>query len=140
MTDDPNAAFVTPGRTHLSMTTDALTRDTVRAALVELLTIGQHHDAANLTTLSAVGNTRRALAHQHGTHDPTAPFALDDQRLAALNHALETVNRTPITLPPPQRPDTAGLRDGLSELAAIALSWLDTLPVPRRPDPEAEPS
>jgi hypothetical protein len=125
MTDDPCAAFVTPGRTHPTMTTNIVTCDAVRAALVDLLTIGQHHHAATPGTLSAIGDTRRALSHQHGTQDPTAHYA---QALDAVNGALAVV-------PQPRQPDAAGLRHGLTELAAVALGWLDTLD-PSHPDDE----
>ena len=129
MTDDPSAAFVTPENNHPAMTTptDTVTRDAVRAALVDLLTIGQHHHAATPTTLTAVGHTRRALAHHHDTHNPTAH---PDQRLAALTQALDAVNDALIVIPHPRHPDTTDLRDGLTELAALALGWLDTLPDP----------
>lgn len=136
MTDDPSAAFVTPGRTHPTMPTsaDSVTWEAVRVALVDLLTIGQHHQAATLATLAAVGDTRHALANQHGMHDPAAHFAPDDRRLAALTQALDAVGGALIVVPQPRRPDTAGLRDGLAELAAVALGWLDALPDPEPDD------
>lgn len=138
MTDDPSKAFVTPGRTHHTMPTptNTLTRDVIRAALVELLTIGQHHHAGTPTTLTAIGNTRRALATQHGIQNPAAHSADDHQRLAALSQALATVGGAVIAVPHPRRPDTAGLHDGLTELAAVTLGWLDTLPNPSHPDDE----
>lgn len=132
MTDDPSKAYVTPERTHHAMT-DTLTRDAVRDALVELLTIGQHHHAATHPTLTAVGHTRQALAVQHGNQHPAAHSTDDHQRLAALSQALATVGGALIAVPHPRRPDTTGLRNGLTELAAVALGWLDTLSDPPRP-------
>lgn len=122
MTDDPNAAYVPAGKNHPTMTvhTDTITSETVRAALIELLTLGQHHHAATHTTLTAIGDTRRTLA----------PSADDNQRLAALSQALATVGGALITVPHPRHPDTTGLREGLTEMAAITLGWLDTLPEP----------
>ena len=136
MTDDPCAAFVTPGRTHPTMPTGIVTCDAVRAALVDLLTIGQHHHAATSATLSAVGDTRRALSHQHGTQDPTAHYAHDHRRLTALTHALDAVNGALAVGTQPRQPDAAGLRNRLTELAALALGWLDTLTDPSHPDDE----
>lgn len=132
MTDDPSAAFVTPERTRPAMTTptDPLTSEAVRTALVDLLTIGQHHHAGTPATLTAVGDTRRSLAHR---------LTLDDQRLTALNDALSAVSEALLVVPPPRRPDTAALRDGLTELAAVALGWLDTLPGRPQPNPDTEP-
>jgi len=132
MTDDPSAAFVTPERTHPAMTTptDTLTRDAVRIALVDLLTIGQHHHAGTPATLTAVGDTRRALADR---------FPQDDQRLVSLRQALGAVSAALIAVPQPRRPDAAGLRDGLTELAAVALGWLDTLPDLPQPDSDTKP-
>jgi hypothetical protein len=131
MTDDPSAAFVTSGRTHLAMTTptEALTREAVRAALVELLTVGQHHNAASPATLTVVGSTRRTRADRvpHGGH-----------RLKDLNHALNAVAKAFVALRTPNSHTTA-LREGLTELAAVALSWLDTITDPPQPDPDTEP-
>jgi len=104
----------------------------VRVALVDLLTIGQHHQAGTPATLAAVGATRRALANQHGTQDPAAHFAADDRRLAALTQALGAVGAALIVIPQPRHPHDAGLRDGLTELAAVALGWLDALPQDHR--------
>jgi hypothetical protein len=142
MTDDPTAAFVTPARTHPTMTapTDTLTCDTVRAALVDLLTIGQHHHAATPATLTAVGDTRRALAQQHETQDPTTHIAHDYRRLTALADALDVVSGALAVIPQPRFPDDAGLRDGLTELAAVALGWLDVLPNQAKSNPDNEPS
>lgn len=136
MTDDPSKAFVTSGRTHHTMPTptNTLTRDTVRAALVELLTIGQHHHAATPATLTAVGDTRQALDTQHGNQHPADHSVDDHQRLAALSQALATVGGALIAVPQPRRPDTSGLHDGLTELAAVALGWLDALPNPSHPN------
>jgi hypothetical protein len=129
MTDDPSAALVTPKNNHPAMTTppDTVTRDAVRAALVDLLTIGQHHHAATPATLTAVGHTRRALTHHH---NPAVHDDHEDQRLAALTQALDAVNDALIVIPHPRHPETTELRDGLTELAALALGWLDTLPDP----------
>jgi hypothetical protein len=136
MTDDPNAAFIPHERNHPTMATptDTLTSDTVRAALIELLTIGQHHHAATHTTLTAVGDTRRTLAALHDTHHPTAQFADDNQRIGALAHALDMVGDALNATLHPQHPDTAELRDGLTELAALTLDWLDALTDPPQPD------
>lgn len=122
MTDDPNAAYVTPaGRNHPAMNTpiDTLTRDMVQTALIELLTIGQHHYAATTATLDTVGDARQSTGH----------LADDRQRLAVLSHALDMVGGTLTVLPS----DIAELRRGLADLAAVALSWLDVLPYPTRP-------
>jgi uncharacterized protein YejL (UPF0352 family) len=136
MTDDPSKAFVTPGRNHPVMTTpsDTVTCEAVRVALIDLLTIGQHHHAATAASLTAVGNTRHALVNQHGTQDPTAHLAPDNRRLTALTQAMGAVSSALITVSQPRRPDATGLRDGLAELAAVALGWLDVLPDPNPDD------
>ncbi|HEX6405145.1 MAG TPA: hypothetical protein VF003_18630 [Pseudonocardiaceae bacterium] len=107
----------------MTTSTEALTRETIRVALVELLTVGQHHNAASHTTLSAVGDTRRSMADR---------FVHDDQRLRALSGALTAVTKAFVAEQTP--------RDGLAELAAIALGWLDTIPGPRQPDPDTKPA
>jgi hypothetical protein len=126
MTDDPSAAFVTSGRTHpaaMTTPTEAQTRETVRVALVDLLTVGQHHHAASHTTLSAVGDTRRSMADR---------LVQDAQWLRSLSEALTAVTGAFVAGRTP--------RDGLAELAAVALCWLDTIPGPRQPDPDTEPA
>lgn len=132
MTDDPSAAFVTHERTHPTMSalTDSLTSETVRVALVELLTVGQHHHAASHATLNAVGDSRRARGDR---------VVDEDQRFKALDRSLGAVARALIVALQPPGSDTAALRDALSELAATALGWLDTIPAPRQPDRDTDP-
>ncbi|MGH3903082.1 MAG: hypothetical protein ACRDTE_02610 [Pseudonocardiaceae bacterium] len=123
---------------HTTTTPDptAPTRDAVHAALLELLTTGQHHHhAATPDTLSAVGDTRRILAAEHGTGDPAGRDAPDERRLAALTQALgETAAALAELDESPWAPDPAQLLAALTELAALTLAWLDTLP-PHDPDP-----
>jgi hypothetical protein len=121
------------------MTTNTITRipvcDAVRTALIDLLTTGQHHDAATTTTLRAVGATRSALLelHQRSRHNPVAHHAQADDRHAALSSALGDIARTLLA---DRRHDySTELRAGLTTLAAVALAWLDTLPHPT-PDDE----
>jgi ferric-dicitrate binding protein FerR (iron transport regulator) len=108
----------------------------VRAALVELLTTGQHHHAATPATLAAIGATRSALAETHHTHDPSASCAPPERRLAALAAALGATGAALFAAAPWQPLDTAALRTGLCELAGIALGWLDALPTPTNPTNE----
>lgn len=109
--------------------------DAVRVALVELLTTGQHHHAATPHTLTQVGDTRRLLAELHHTNDPADRHAPQPTRHAALSSALGDIGRALLAAGPYRHPDTAALRGGLSVLAAVALGWLDTLPLP---DPESD--
>jgi NTP pyrophosphatase (non-canonical NTP hydrolase) len=121
--------------------TAAVTRGAVRAALVDLLTTGQHHHAATEATLTAVGDARAALAGQHGSADPAASCAAPEWRLTTLIVALGFISSALFNTTEWQPPDTAQLRTGLTELAAITLGWLDALakpprriPVPGDPD------
>jgi hypothetical protein len=121
---------------------DAVTREAVRAALIELLTTtDQHHHAATRATLTAVGDTRRVLAELHRAHDPAARHAPDHDRHAALSSALGDIGRALLTTHP--HPDPTRLRAGLTVLAAVALGWLDTLPTTTTDHdadgPDAEP-
>jgi hypothetical protein len=98
--------------------------EAVRGALLELLTIGQYHDAATPATLRAVGATRTALAKldPRSRHNPVASDAHNLARHVALKNALaDTVGALYLL------PDTTHLRVGLSTLAAVALAWLDAL-------------
>jgi hypothetical protein len=79
-------------------------------------------------TLTAVGDARAALADRHGADDPAASRACPEWRLTALTTALSVISGALFSATPWQPPDTAALRTGLAELAAIALGWLDTLP------------
>jgi hypothetical protein len=135
----PTTTPTPPGRTHPTMTTpttsaeisaDAVSWSAVRAALVGLLTTGQHHHAATPATLTAVGYTRAALADRD---DDTAHCAVScacppEWRLTALTAALGVISDALLSATPRHPLDTAQLRTGLAELAAIALGWLDTLP------------
>jgi hypothetical protein len=120
-------------------TTDAVripVCDTVRAALIDLLTTGQHHDAATTATLRAVGATRSALVelHQFSRHNPVRRHALADDRHAALSSALGDIART--LLADRRHAYSTELRAGLTTLAAVTLAWLDTLPHPDDGDDE----
>jgi hypothetical protein len=133
----PTTAPTPPGRTHPTMTTPTTSADTVtwsavRAALVGLLTTGQHHHAATPATLTAVGDTRAALADRDFIADPP------ERRLSALTVALGVTGDALLSAPPWQPPDTAQLRTGLTELAAIALEWLDTMPDHPLPLPQPD--
>jgi hypothetical protein len=108
------------------------TRDTVRTALLELLTTGPNHHAAQAATLDAVGAARRTLATHRTTPNPCARTARDKTRQAALSCAL-----TDVLLTAPR--DPAALRAALAELAAVALGWLDALPDTPDAEPDAEP-
>ncbi|MGH2803330.1 MAG: hypothetical protein ACRDL4_09845 [Thermoleophilaceae bacterium] len=117
--------------------TPIATRDAVHAALVELLTTGQHHHAATPHTLTAVGDTRRTLAAEYGTSDPAGAHASHDRRLAALTRALGGLGVALFTATSAEyrrQPDPARMHAALTELAAITLGWLDTLPT-HQPDP-----
>jgi hypothetical protein len=102
--------------------------DAVRTALIDLLTTGQHHDAASAATLRAVGTTRTHLVelHQHSRHNPVARHAQAEDRHAALSSALGDIART--LLADRRHDHCTPLRAALTTLAAIALAWLDTLP------------
>jgi hypothetical protein len=127
----------------IPVSTDAVRPDLVCQALVELLTIGQHHHAATSATLTTVGVTRRALAAQHGISDPTNPWSSPEWRLAALTKALGMVADEVFTPTAPGSQPSAHLPRGLAELAAVALGWLDALPtltpVTDAADPDDEP-
>jgi hypothetical protein len=112
--------------------------DAVRIALIDLLTTGQHHDAATTATLRAIGTTRTHLAalHQHNRHNPIARYAQSEDRHAALSSALGDTARALLAEQP--FPDITLLRAGLTTLAAVALAWLDTLPHPNPADPDDE--
>jgi hypothetical protein len=119
----------------MSTTPDALTRQAVHTALVELLTTGQHHHAVTPATLAAVGDTRRTLAAEHGSHDPARAGAGDEHRLAALTNSLGQIGSALFYASSlGEWPDPVRLYSALAELAAVALGWLDALP-----DPPAEP-
>jgi hypothetical protein len=104
--------------------------DAVRTALIDLLTTGQHHNAATTATLRAVGATRTALVelHQCSRRNPVAHYASVEDRHAALSSALGDTARA--LLVEHSFPDTTLLWAGLTTLAAVALAWLDTLPHP----------
>jgi hypothetical protein len=108
--------------------------DAVRTALVDLLTTGQHHDAATPATLTAIGAARRALAELHGAWNPASRCAHDEDRHVALSSALGDIARALLTARPGHVPDPTELRAGLTTLTAVALAWLDTLPAPN-PEP-----
>lgn len=120
------------------MTTPTTDTAAVRAALVELLTTGQHHHAAPPTTLAAIGATRAALDHTHGTRDPAARYAPSERRLAALTAALGAVGTVLADADPYNQLNITILRAGLCDLAAIALGWLDTLPTPPNNDSDGD--
>jgi hypothetical protein len=105
-----------------TMTTTVTDTAAVRAALVELLTIGQHHHAATRTAL--------ATKHPHADYDPTAVFAAPERRLVTLAAALGTVGAALADTDPYNQLNITILRAGLCDLAAVTLSWLDTLPTP----------
>jgi hypothetical protein len=124
--------------------------DAVRTALLDLLTTGQHHDAATPATLTAIGRARRTLTKVHGTQNPASRYADDEDRHLALSSALGDIASALLTARPSHVPDPTELRAGLTTLTAVALAWLDTLPTPPRdnddPDddgpyqgPDAEP-
>lgn len=124
------------------MTTPTVTREAVRAALIELLSTDQHHHAATPATLTAISDTRRVLAELHRAHDPAGRYAPDHDRHAALSSALGDIGRALLTTHP--HPNPTRLRAGLTVLTAVALGWLDTLPHPDDHDspdngPDAEP-
>jgi hypothetical protein len=108
--------------------------DAVRTALIDLLTTGQHHDAATTATLRAVGTTRTHLAalHQHSRHNPIARYAQPEDRHAALSSALGVIAGTLLADRGPNH--ATPLRASLTTLAAVALAWLDTLPHPNPAD------
>jgi hypothetical protein len=109
--------------------TDTATRQAVHAALVELLTTGQHHHAATPDTLAAVGDTRRTLAAEHGSHDPARAGASDEHRLAALTNSVGQIGSALFSANSlGEWPDPVRLYRALAELAAVALGWLDALP------------
>jgi len=113
-----------------TMTTTVTDTVAVRAALVELLTTGQHHHAATPATLAAIGATRAALDQTHGTRDPAARYAPPERRLVALTAALGAIGTALADADPWNHLNTTILRAGLCDLAAVALGWLDTLPTP----------
>ena len=116
-----------------TMTTTAPDTAAIRAALVELLTTGQHHHAATPATLAAVGATRTALDQTHRTRDPAARYAPPERRLTALATALGAVGTALGDPDPWNQLNITILRAGLCDLAAVALGWLDTLPIPTTP-------
>jgi hypothetical protein len=112
-------------------TTDAVripVCEAVRTALIDLLTTGEHHDAASVATLRAVASTRASLAQHTGRHRPVARYALAEDRHTALSSALGDVAHALCTERP--IPDYDQLYAGLTTLAAVALAWLDALPHP----------
>ncbi|MGH4020514.1 MAG: hypothetical protein ACRDT0_15015 [Pseudonocardiaceae bacterium] len=112
----------------MTTTTTTPTSVDVRAALLELLTTGQHHRAATPATLAAVGDTRATLATEHGDHDPTGTWAPHPDRLAALATALGELGAALAGCRGRnRRPDPARLHPALTALAAVALGWLDAL-------------
>ena len=117
-----------------TMTTTVTDTAAIRAALVELLTTGQHHHAATPATLAAIGATRTALDQTHGTRDPAARYAPPEQRLVALTAALGAIGTALADANPWNQLNTTILRTGLCDLAAVALGWLDTLPTPTTSD------
>lgn len=123
--------------TRLPEITETVTSAAVGAALVELLTTGQHHHAGTPVTLAAVGRARRGLA-EYGIADPAASFASPDRRLAALT-AAGAIGSALATVGPGRPPCTNRLHTALTELAAVALGWLDTLPAPGRSHHDEDP-
>jgi hypothetical protein len=124
-------------------TTGAPIRETVRLALIELLSTGEHPGAATPATLTAIADTRHDLAALHGLNNPAAHYAPESDRHAALSSALGDIGKALLTTRHHRYTDAWRLRAGLTVLAAIALAWLDTLPHlnPHEPDdrPDAEP-
>ncbi|MGB6165665.1 MAG: hypothetical protein WBF75_24440 [Pseudonocardiaceae bacterium] len=118
-------------------TPGALTRETVRTSLIQLLSTDQHPGAATLAatplTLAAIADTRRDLAALHGRHNPAAHHTHDSDRHAALSAALGDIAKALLTTHHHRHTDPWRLRAGLTVLATVALAWLDTLP---HPDPQ----
>lgn len=88
-------------------TTAPVTREAVRAALLELRITGDHRNAASTTSLWAIADARRELATRHPATNPAGQLTPDPQRLAALARALGDI--------------------GSALIAAHTLGWLDTL-------------
>jgi len=111
-------------------TTDTpATSDAVRAALLDLLSTGQHHHAATPATLTAVGQVRQALATGR-TRDSAGRWGYPD-RLAALAVALgEVATALDGCHAQSRHPDPTQLHSALTGLAALALGWLDATPPP----------
>ncbi|MGH3718324.1 MAG: hypothetical protein ACRDRI_05660 [Pseudonocardiaceae bacterium] len=104
-------------------TTDPVTRDTVRTALIELLSTGYHRDTASAVTLAAVADTRERLDTSHGGGSPASRHAPSHDRHAALSSALGDISGA-LLVAARHDPDPTRLRAGLT---AVALAWLDTL-------------
>jgi hypothetical protein len=100
----------------------------LRTALVELLTKGQHHDAATPAVLAAVGQERREREAQRdqwtreGDHHHLATLTT---RLGEVAHLLTAAVHDDTTRSP--RAWLAVLRTNLTRLSADTLAWLDNL-------------
>ncbi|WHT21912.1 hypothetical protein N8J89_12865 [Crossiella sp. CA-258035] len=99
-------------------------------ALVELLTVGQHFDAAAPAVLTAVGAERQRQRAKHGPHAPDSPSMSNHQRLVVL---MEEVGEVARALTHDGNP--AELCAELDQVAAIALGWREALT-----DDTAEPA
>jgi hypothetical protein len=99
--------------------------DTLRAALVELLT-GRDHGAAKPEVLAELGAQRRRHADEHGTR--SMEFLGHTDRLTVLVAAVGQLAHGVGDVVDSNR--TTTLRAALVELAALTLTWLDRTPPP----------
>lgn len=111
----------------MATTTDRPTNGAVdmaqlHAALLELLTRGQHHDAASGEVLARIGHERVELPNRFDGEWVGA----DHARLAVL---VERLGRAAHPLAPGGGLNLAALYDHLIGVAAVTLAWLDDLHV-----------